>query len=64
MKNEWKYEDPIDEIYAIRRKISAECGYDIARIIERAKNRMARDIAAGSRRYVTLPIARIAPAMA
>ena len=56
--NGLSYEDPMDEIYAIRRKISAECGYDVNQLIARAKARMAEDIALGRRRYVRLPIAR------
>ena len=56
-------EDPMEEVYAIRRKISAECGYDVNRVIARAKARMERDVQSGSRRYVRLPIARRAQVM-
>ena len=63
MENDWNFDDPIDEIYAIRRKISAQFGNNILRIAEAAKEWRRRDEAAG-RKYVSLPIARIAPAMA
>ena len=63
MENDWNFDDPIDEIYAIRRKISARFGNNIRRIAEAAKEWRRRDEAAG-RKYVSLPIARIAPAMA
>ena len=61
--NDFSYEDPMEEIYAIRRKISAECGYDVNRVIARAKARMNRDVQNGSRHYVRLPIARRAQVM-
>ena len=63
MENEWNYEDPLDEIYAIRRKISAQFGNNIRRIAEAAKEWRKRDEAVGFK-YVRLPIARVAPAMA
>ena len=63
MENDWNFEDPIDEIYAIRRKISAKFGNNIRRIAEAAKEWRRRDEAAGVK-YVRLPIARVAPAMA
>lgn len=64
MKSEWDYEDPIDEIYAIRRVISERYGHDLRRIAAAARERMLREEAAGTRTYVHLPNARIAPAMA
>lgn len=63
MENEWNFEDPIDEIYAIRRKISAQFGNDLRRIAEAAREWRQRDEAAGVR-YVRLPSARVAPVMA
>jgi len=63
MENDWNFEDPIDEIYAIRRKISAKFGNNIRRIAEAAKEWRRRDEAAGVK-YVRLPLARVAPAMA
>ncbi len=29
-----KYDDPLEEVYAIRREISEQCGHDIHRIFE------------------------------
>ena len=29
MNENWNYDDPIDEIYAIRRKISEQYGHDV-----------------------------------
>ena len=64
MNEKFDYEDPIDEIYAIRAKISAKYGHDVWRIAQAAHERMLRDEATGRRRYVRLPIARVASAMA
>ncbi len=63
MENEWNYEDPIEEIYAIRRLISERYGHDVRRIAAAARERMLREEAAGTRKYVHLPNARIASAM-
>ena len=63
MENNWDYEDPIDEIYAIRRKISAQFGNNIRKIAEAAKEWRKQDEASGIK-YVSLPSAQIAPAMA
>ena len=62
MDNKFDYEDPIDEVYAIRRKIASQFGYSIRRIAEAAKEWRKRDEASG-RKYVKLPTARVAPAM-
>ena len=62
MEHEFNFEDPLDEIYAIRAKISAKYGHDVWRIAQAARERKLRDEATGRRRYVRLPIARIAPA--
>ena len=64
MENNWNYEDPMDEIYAIRRMISERYGHDVRRIAAAARERMKREEAEGSRTYLHLPSARIAPAMA
>jgi hypothetical protein len=61
MRNDLEYEDPIDEIYAIRKELSAEYGHDLNRIFADADAWRKRDEAAGFK-YVRLPIARIAPA--
>ena len=63
MESEWNFEDPIDEIYAIRQKISSQYGHDIHRLFADAEAWRKRDEAAGFK-YVRLPIARVAPAMA
>ncbi len=61
MRNDLEYEDPIDEIYAIRKELSAEYGHDLNRIFADADAWRKRDEAAGFK-YVRLPIARTAPA--
>lgn len=53
------FADPMDEIYAIRRRISAKYCHDVHRIAEAARERMIRDEAMGKRKYVRLPIARV-----
>lgn len=56
-------EDPImDEVYAVRRKISERYGHDIHRLFEAMRQRKARDEANGIH-YVKLPIARREPAV-
>ena len=64
MNDKFDYEDPMDEIYVIRAKISAKYGHDVWRIAQAAHERMLRDEATGRRKYVRLPIARTVPAMA
>jgi hypothetical protein len=51
MENNWNYEDPMDEIYAIRRMISERYGHDVRRIAAAARERMKREEAEGSRTY-------------
>lgn len=51
--------DPMEELYAIRQKLSAKYGHDVWRIAEAARERMLRDEATGRRKYVRLPIARL-----
>jgi hypothetical protein len=63
MENNWNYEDPMDEIYAIRRMISERYGHDVRRIAAAARERMKREEAEGSRIYLHLPSARIASTM-
>ncbi len=63
MEPNWNYEDPMDEIYAIRRMISERYGHDVRRIAEAAREWRRQDEAAG-RKYITLPTTRVAPAMA
>ena len=63
MRNDLEYEDPIDEIYAIRKELSAEYGHDLNRIFADADAWRKRDEAAGFK-YVRLPIVRTTPAPA
>ena len=58
MKTEFEKNDPMEEIYAIRRRRSEMFGHDVGKIIAAACERMRKDIAAGSRSYVTLPVVR------
>ena len=56
-------EDPImDEVYAVRRKISERYGHDVHRLFEAMRQRKAKDEANGIR-YVELPIVRREPAV-
>jgi len=54
--------DPMEEVYAIRRKMSAQYGHDVRRLAEAAKEWMRRDQAEG-RVYVRLPIVRRTPSV-
>ena len=56
-------EDPIEEIYAIRERISERYGHDIHRLFAAARERRIQDEANGIK-YIRLPIARVAPAKA
>ena len=58
--------DPImEEIYAIRRKISERYGHSIHRYIEAMRAKQREEEAAGIvHNYVRLPVARVSPAMA
>ena len=56
--------DPImEEIYAVRRRISARYGHDIHRYIE-AMRELHKDDEAKGIKYARLPSARVAPAPA
>ena len=56
-------EDPVmDEVYAVRRKISERYGHDVHRLFEAMRQRKAKDEAKGIR-YVELPIVRREPAV-
>ena len=57
------YDPVLEEIYAIRRKISERYGHDIHRYVAAMRERHKDDEAKGIK-YVRLPIARVAPAMA
>ncbi len=45
--NDPKYKDPMEEIYAIRRKISAEYDHDIHKIFDAVRKKSARAKALG-----------------
>ena len=58
-----KYMDPMEEVYAVRRAISARYGHDVHRLFEAVAEQQRAEEVRG-RKYVRLPIARVAPAMA
>ena len=57
------YDPVLEEIYAVRRKISELYGHNVYRLADAVAERQRMAEAKG-RRYVRLPIARIAPAKA
>ena len=58
MENEWNIEDPLEEIYMIRHKISSEYGHDANRMFEAMIERQRESEAAG-RKIVRLYSARV-----
>ena len=62
MNKNWDYDDPIDEIYAIRRKISEQYGHDVNCYFDAMIARQSESESQGTA-FVRLPIARVAPAM-
>ena len=63
MTESFEFEDPIDEVYAVRRKISSRYGNDVRKIVAAAREWLKQDVTAG-RVYVSFPSARIASATA
>lgn len=63
MTENLEFEDPIEEVYAVRRKISLRYGNNIRKIVAAARERMKQDESEG-RVYVSFPSARVAQAMA
>ena len=64
MKIDMNAYDPIlEEVYAVRRKISERYGHDVYKLAAAVAERQRMEEAKG-RRYVRLPIARVAPAPA
>ena len=64
MEIDMKAYDPVmEEIYAIRRRISERYGHDIHRYVAAMRELHKNDEAKGIK-YVRLPIARVAPATA
>ena len=59
------YDPVLEEIYAIRRKISERYGHNIHRYIEAMRAKQREEEAAGIvHHFVNLPIARTVPATA
>ena len=58
---ELDFEDPMDWVYEVRRRISEKYNHDIDRIIAAAIEHQCQDELTGRRRYVRLPIARRTP---
>ena len=56
------YDPVLEEIYAVRRKISERYGHNVYRIAEAVAERQRMAEARG-RKYVRLPVARMASAM-
>ena len=60
-----KYEDPLEEVYAIRREISEQYGHDIHRLFEGLREWQREQEANGVKfNFAHLPIVRHQPAMA
>ena len=57
------YDPVLEEIYDVRRRISERYGHDVYRLAEAIAKQQRIEEARG-RKYVRLPIARVAPAMA
>ena len=63
--NDPKYLDPMEEIYAIRRELSEECGHDIYRLMDAARAWQRKAESEGlNLNFVQLPIVCRKPAMA
>lgn len=52
-----KYKDPMEELYAIRRQISAQYGHDVHKVFTAACKRQQEEEARGVK-YIRLPIVR------
>ena len=57
------YDPVLEEIYAIRRKISERYGHNVYRLAEAVAERQRMAEAKG-RKYIRLPVVRVASAMA
>ncbi len=58
---ELDFDDPMDWVYEVRRRISEKYGHDINRIIAASIERQRQDELTGRRHYVRLPIVRRTP---
>ena len=64
MEIDMKAYDPVlEEIYAVRRRISERYGHNVYRLAEAIAERQRVEEARG-RKYIRLPIARVVPTMA
>ena len=60
-----KYNDPLEEVYAIRREISEQYGHDIHRLFEGLREWQREQEANGVRfNFAPLPVVRRHPAIA
>ena len=60
---ELDFDDPIDWVYEVRRRISEKYGHDLERYTAALLEKRRQDEARGIHvNYVRLPIARVAPA--
>ena len=59
---ELDFEDPMEWVYEVRRRISAKYDHDIDKLFAAMAERQREEEAKG-KVYVRLPIARVAPAM-
>ncbi len=57
---ELDFEDPMDWVYEVRRRISEKCGHNVDRLFELVAEEQRRAEARGVK-FVRLPIARRAP---
>ena len=55
MKTIERYDDPLEEIYATRRELSARYGHDVHRLAEAAREWKRRDEAEGTRFDAAFP---------
>lgn len=59
---EMDFEDPMDWVYEVRRRISEKCGHDVDRLFEYMAAKQ-RDAESRGMKFVRLPIVRRAPDM-
>lgn len=62
MNSNVRYDDPLDEIYAIRREISERCGHDVDRLFALMSEKQRQDESRGIHiTFARLPIVRRTP---
>jgi len=57
---ELDFDDPMDWVYEVRRRISERCGHDIGRLFEYMAERQ-REAESRGKKFVRLPIVRRSP---